>query len=159
MDTTSPAPSTDSPTPPHREPPPAKETYTKALESEFVRNTILPRISSTYTGYALSGEPIPSKAAFLTKFQTDHGFTVSASTFDRWLKVLGLEFENVCVIRGIEACMAAQPSPQPEPQPMTIRVRHEVRDDENVGFDNLTPRESLGMPSGLGAAFNGQNVF
>ena len=112
------------------------------LQSQILTEIVKPYLSGVIR--ESSGE-ISNKSSLHAAFKSKTGSTVSFSTFNLWLEILGIQFRKVIQIDGINpasvgpALGGGGSAPRPEAEP-------EVR------FDNEEPQD-FRPPRGYGDAF------
>jgi hypothetical protein len=90
-------------------------------------------------------EDITNKSSLHSAFKKETGSTVSFSTFNMWLEVLGISFRKNVVVVGLTQV--------PTPGGAGVGPRPDVGEPEvKVQFDNETPMD-FNRPRGYGDAF------
>lgn len=92
-----------------------------------------------------SNEKITNKSTLHAEFKKATMSTVSFSTFNSWLEMLGISFRKTVQIDGL--------SPSPTPGGAGVGPRPDVGEpEEDVRFDNEAPFD-FNRPRGFGDAF------
>ena len=111
------------------------------LLPDVLRQVVRPMLSDLIAMYS----EITNKSSLHSAFKKETGSTVSFSTFNTWLQVLGIEFRKNIVIVGL--------APDPTPGGAGVGPRPDVGEPEvEVQFDNETPMD-FNRPRGYGDAF------
>lgn len=119
----------------------------KLQKSEFgsLLPDVLIHIIKPHLANLIRGGTVTNKSGLHAEFKRSTGSTVSFSTFNMWLEVLGISFRKTVQVEGLD--------PVPTPGGAGVGPRPDVGEpEEEVQFDNETPFD-FNRPRGFGDAF------